>query len=445
MDLFKEEKKTENGSPLAWRMRPKSLEEFVGQEHILGKGRFLRRSIETDRLTSLILYGPPGCGKTSLAYLITQITQSHFVRLNATTAGVREVREVLESARGHRFDPRRGKRTVLLMDEINHLNKLQQEILLKDLEEGTLILIGATIYNPFFALIPALNSRSQIFELHPLTEEDLKTLLLRAVKDPERGLGQYPIQLEEDALQHLLRYSNGDARKALNALEIGVLSTPRKNGTIHFTLQVARECLQKKTLLYDKDEHYDTISAFIKSMRGSDPDATLYWLAKMIASGEDPRFIARRIAIFASEDVGNADPMAITMAASAMKVVELIGMPEAQLTLAQAAVYVATAPKSNAVTRGISKALGDVERERTQPVPSHLQQGGYPGAKRLGRGEGYQYPHNTPEGYVEQTYLLDKKVYYEPTNRGYEKKIRKYLETIKKFRSVGSLNREVKK
>jgi putative ATPase len=325
------------------------------------------------------------------------------------------------------------------MDEINHFNKLQQEILLKDLEDGTLILIGATVYNPFFTLIPALNSRSQIFELRPLNDEDLKKIILSALKDKDRGLGKIPVQITEDALEHLIHFSNGDARKILNALEIGVLTTPNKNGKIRFTLEVASESLQKKTLFYDKDEHYDTISAFIKSMRGSDPDATLYWLAKMLSSGEDPRFIARRIAICASEDVGNADPQAITVAASAMQVIEWIGMPEAQLTLAQAAVYVATAPKSNAVTIGISKAMKDVETERTQPVPSHLQGGSYPGSKRLGKGQGYQYPHNSPEGTIEQIYLGNKKTYYKPKESGYERKIQNFLSSLKKMR-----NREVK-
>jgi putative ATPase len=437
MDLFKEEKNSEKEAPLSWRMRPQSLEEFAGQEHILGDGKLLRRMILADRLTSLILFGPPGCGKTSLAYLITQITESHFERLNATTTGVGEVREILEGARYRRSH--KGQRTVLLMDEINHFNKLQQEILLKDLEDGTLILIGATVYNPFFTLIPALNSRSQIFELRPLNEKDLKKIILSALKDKDRGLGKIPIQMAEDALEHLIHFSNGDARKILNALEIGVLSTPDRNGKIHFTLEVASESLQKKALFYDKDEHYDTISAFIKSMRGSDPDATLYWLAKMLTSGEDPRFIARRIAICASEDVGNADPQAITVAVSAMKVVEWIGMPEAQLTLAQAAVYIATAPKSNAVTIGISEATKDVETERTKPVPSHLQVGGYPGAKRLGKGEGYQYPHDTPEGYIEQIYLGNKKTYYKPKESGYERKIQDFLNSLKKMR-----NREVK-
>jgi putative ATPase len=452
MDLFKEEKNTEKEAPLAWRMRPQSLEEFAGQEHILGDGKLLRRMILADRLTSLILFGPPGCGKTSLAYLITQITRSHFERLNATTTGAGEVRKILEGARSRRSH--KGQRTVLLMDEINHFNKLQQEILLKDLEDGTLILIGATVYNPFFTLIPALNSRSQIFELRPLNDEDLKKIILSALKDKDRGLGKIPVQITEDALEHLIHFSNGDARKILNALEIfsngdarkilnaleiGVLTTPNKNGKIRFTLEVASESLQKKTLFYDKDEHYDTISAFIKSMRGSDPDATLYWLAKMLSSGEDPRFIARRIAICASEDVGNADPQAITVAASAMQVIEWIGMPEAQLTLAQAAVYVATAPKSNAVTIGISKAMKDVETERTQPVPSHLQGGSYPGSKRLGKGQGYKYPHNSPEGTIEQIYLGNKKTYYKPKESGYERKIQNFLSSLKKMR-----NREVK-
>ena len=404
-------------------MRPRNLDEFIGQSHILGKGRLLRRMIEADRLSSLILYGPPGCGKSSLAYATTDMTASHIKRINATTSGTSEIRAICAMAE--------RRRTVLLVDEISHFNKLQQDGLLAAVEEGNVILIGTTVYNPFFSIIPALNSRSHIFELKPLSIDEIKELLKRAINDKERGLGEYGISMTDDALNHLARFSGGDARKALNALEIGALSTPATNGVVKFTLEVAEDSMQKMSLRYDTDEHYDTISAFIKSMRGSDPDASLYWLAKMVACGEDPRFIARRICICASEDVGNADPVATVLASAALHIVETIGMPEAGITLAQAATYVASAPKSNASYVGYREAKSDVARLRTMEVPQDLKEAGYSGAQRLKRGESYKYPHTTPTGFVEQEYVPKKRSYYRPMDRGYEKKIREYLRNLR--------------
>lgn len=422
-DLFGGKPECLPKAPLAVRMRPRNLDEFIGQSHILGKGRLLRRMVEADRLSSLILYGPPGCGKSSLAYAITGMTASRIKRINATSSGASEIKSICAMAK-------RG-RIVLLVDEISHFNKLQQDGLLAAVEEGNVVLIGTTVYNPFFSIIPPLNSRSHIFELKPLSSSEVKDIIRRAIRDEERGLGEYRIRMDEDALEHLSRFSDGDARKALNALEIGVLSTPPVSGVVELTREIAEESLQQKFHRYDRDEHYDTISAFIKSMRGSDPDASLYWLAKMIASGEDPRFIARRICICASEDVGNADPMATVLASAALHVVETIGMPEAGITLAQAATYIASAPKSNASYIGYKEATRDVEEDRTMEVPQHLKEAGYSGARRLQRGEGYEYPHDKPGGFVDQRYTPERKTYYRPKDRGHEKRIREYLRNLK--------------
>jgi putative ATPase len=416
--------------PLAWRMRPRDLSEFEGQEHILGPGKLLRRAIETDRFMSLILYGPPGVGKTALAHLIAERSSAYFVSLNAVTAGVADIRKVAQEA-----SRERGKRTLLFIDEIHRFTRVQQDALLPDVEQGTITLIGASTSNPFFAIIPALSSRSQIFEFKPLKEESLKGLLLRALSDKERGLGRLSVTLAPEALEFLAAKANGDARRALNALELGVLSTaPGPDGTILYDLETAEESIQKKALAYDEDEHYDTISAFIKSMRGSDPDAALYWMAKMIIAGEDPLFIARRIVIAASEDVGNADPRAIMVATAAYQAVERIGMPEGSLSLAQAAVYVASAVKSNASYLGIKAAMKDIEEGNLLQVPEHLKDAHYKGAGRLGRGKGYKYPHDYPGHYVAQDYLPQKREYYRPTEHGEEKRIKERLAGLRKMR-----------
>jgi len=407
-------------------MRPRDLSEFVGQEHILGAGKLLRRAIEADRIMSLILYGPPGAGKTALAHLIAEKSRAHFVSLNAVTAGVADIRKVTQEAAEERG--RSGKKTILFIDEIHRFTRVQQDALLPDVERGSITLIGASTSNPFFAIIPALSSRSQIFEFKPLRDEDVKTLILRAQSDKERGLGKLQLLLTPDALDFLVARSNGDARRALNALEIGALSTaPGPDSVVHYDLHIAEESIQKKALVYDEDEHYDTISAFIKSMRGSDPDATLYWMAKMIFAGEDPLFIARRIVIAASEDVGNADPRAIMIATAAYQAVERIGMPEGALPLAQAATYIASAPKSNASYLGIKQALQDIEEGTLLPVPDHLKDAHYKGAARLGRGRGYKYPHDFPGHYVAQDYLPQKREYYRPTEQGEEKRIKERL------------------
>jgi putative ATPase len=412
-------------------MRPQNLSEFAGQEHILGPGKLLRRAIETDRFMSLILYGPPGVGKTALAHLIAEQSLAHFVSLNAVTAGVADIRKVTQEAALERSQS--NKRTILFIDEIHRFTRVQQDALLPDVERGNITLIGASTSNPFFAIIPALSSRSQIFEFKPLKDEDIKTLLLRALADKERGLGDLAVKLEPEALAFIIARSSGDARRALNALELGVLSTaPDASGTILYDLHTAEESIQKKALVYDEDEHYDTISAFIKSMRGSDPDATLYWMAKMIYAGEDPLFIARRIVIAASEDVGNADPRAIFVATAAYQAVERIGMPEGSIPLAQAAVYVAVAPKSNASYLGIKEAMKDVEEGRLLPVPDYLKDAHYKGAARLGRGKGYRYPHDYPGHYVAQDYLPQKREYYRPTEQGEEKRIKERLAGLKK-------------
>ena len=410
MDLFNNEIVKE---PLAYRMSPRNINEYVGQEHILGEGKLLRRAVEADRITSLILYGPPGTGKTALAKVIAEKTRAHFEWLNAATAGLDELRKVIQSAR---LKKAKGLRTILFLDEIHRFNKLQQDALLPDVEEGNITLIAATVENPFFYVNSALLSRSQVFELKPLSEEDLLKILHNALADKERGLGYLKISAKEDALRHIARMSDGDGRKALSALEIAAVTTaPDKDEYIRLTLAVAEESIQKKALVYDKkgDQHYDTISAFIKSMRGSDPDAAVYYLAKMIYAGEDPRFIARRIVICASEDVGNADPMALVVAISALKSVEFVGMPEARIPLAQATTYIANAPKSNACYKAIEAALGDIKNEATMDVPDHLKDSHYPGAKKLGHGKDYKYPHDYG-GHVEQEYLRKKKKYYEP-------------------------------
>jgi putative ATPase len=399
-------------APLAFRMAPRTFEEYVGQEHVLGEGKLLRRAVEADRVSSIILYGPPGTGKTALARVVARRTKASFTWLNAATAGLDELRRIIKRARQ---DRRRGIKTILFLDEIHRFNKLQQDALLPDVEEGTLTLIAATVENPFFYVNSALLSRSQVFELKPLSKEDILKILDNAIADAERGFGGMPIRADGDALGHLATRSDGDARRALSALEIAALTTPADDGgAIHITKEIAEESIQKKAVVYDKsgDQHYDTISAFIKSMRGSDPDAAVYWLAKMLYAGEDPRFIARRIIICASEDVGNADPMALVVAASTLRAVEFVGMPEARIPLAQAAIYVANAPKSNASYMAIEAAMKDVAEEETQEVPDHLKDASYRGAKELGRGQGYVYPHSDPEGAKDQQYLKGKKKYY---------------------------------
>ncbi len=411
--LFDEQNTVSNSHPLAYRMAPRNLEEYVGQKHILGDGKLLKRAIESDKISSLILYGPPGVGKTALARIIAQKTKAIFQWLNASTLNIEEIRRNLSLSRQRKS---KGEKTILFIDEIHRLNRLSQDALLPDIEEGNIILIGATTENPFFYLNSAILSRSHVFELKPLTEEEIIVILKRALQDRDRGLGNFKVNITDDALEHLAKSSDGDARKALSALEIAVLTTePDKNGVINIDVKIAEESIQKKHILYDRagDQHYDTASAFIKSMRGSDPDATVYWLAKMIYAGEDPRFIARRIMIAASEDVGNADPMALVLATAAAEAVEKVGMPEARIILAQAAIYVALAPKSNASYKAIEEALEDIQKERTQSVPEYLRDAHYQGAKLFGHGKGYKYPHNFG-GYVEQEYMPKKKKYYKP-------------------------------
>jgi putative ATPase len=442
MDLFDRnlEEFKKNDAPLAYRMAPRTLNEVVGQEHIIGPGKLLRRLIETDKVTSVILYGPPGIGKTAIARVIANSTRGYFEWLNASVAKVDDIRRVSLEAK-ERIKHHKA-RTILFLDEIHRFNKLQQDALLPDVEEGNMILIGATTENPFFYVNSALVSRSQIFELKPLTTDNLMSLVKAAIADKERGFGKLKIKIETDALEHLAKLSDGDARRALSALELGVLSTKPdlpagqagKKGIINITLKVAEESIQKKKIVYDKkgEEHYNTISAFIKSMRGSDPDAVLYYLAKMIYAGEDPRFIARRIVICAAEDVGNADPLALVVANSAMQVAEFVGLPEARIPLAQAAVYVATAPKSNAAYLGIDAALKDVQENPTLEVPKHLQNAVYEGEKARGKGKGYKYAHDYEGGYVKQDYLPVKKKYYEPKEIGFEKKIKARMDELRK-------------
>lgn len=412
-------------APLAERMRPETLDEVLGQQAIIGPGRLLRRAIMADRLSSLIFYGPPGTGKTTLARVIAKTTQMTFEQLNAVTAGVADIRRVVKEAE-ERLGLY-GKRTILFVDEIHRFNKSQQDALLPYVENGTLVLIGATTENPFFEVNPPLVSRSRIFRLEALTDDDLKSVLERALRDEQRGLGRYKATIAPEAMEHLVRVANGDARSALNALELAVLSTEAgENGERFVSLEIAAESIQKRALLYDKngDQHYDTISAFIKSLRGSDPDATLYWLARMIAAGEDPVFISRRLVIAASEDVGNADPQALVIAMAAAQAVQFIGLPEGRIPLAQAATYIACAPKGNAAYIGIDKALADVEKERNTAVPKHLRDAHYKGAERLGHGKDYKYPHAYPGHHVKQQYLPDNLVgkrYYEPGSEGFER------------------------
>src|SRR5437588_10070446 len=418
----------ERHAPLAARMRPRDLNEFVGQSHILGPGQLLRRAIEADRIQSLIFYGPPGTGKTSLAHIIANQTRNKFERLSGVESNVADMRRVLGTAANRLQNT--GQPTILFIDEIHRFNKAQQDVLLPDVEAGVVRLIGATTHNPFFFVNSPLVSRSQIFELRPLTEEELHALLGRALADKPRGLGELRIEAEDAALRHLAKLSDGDARKALNALEIAALTTaPDPQGIIHIGLEVAEQSIQKKAVVYDdEDAHYDTISAFIKSMRGSDPDATLYWLAKMIEAGEDPRFITRRIVICAAEDVGLADPIALVLANAAHQASEFVGWPEARIPIAQAALYIATAPKSNSSILAIDAALEDVRAGRTLPVPEHLRDAHYAGAKRLGHGQGYQYSHDHPDHFAAQDYLGSEKRYYQPTLQGAEKAIHERVE-----------------
>lgn len=416
--------------PLARRMRPARLQEYVGQEHIIGEGKILRKAVLADKLSSLILYGPPGTGKTALASCIAEETESSFSRLNAVTSGVADLRKLIEAARARLNTA--GKKTIVFVDEIHRFNKQQQDALMPDVEDGVIILIGATVMNPFFSINPPLLSRSMIFELKPLGGEDIKKILRNALSDSKRGLGNLSIEITDEALDYIASASNGDARKALNALETGALTL---SGESAYTVRTAREAMQGRALRYDRDgdSHYDIVSAFIKSMRGSDPDAAVYWLARMLSAGEDPLFIARRIAICASEDVGNADPMALVVADAAFGVTQLIGLPEARITLSQAAVYVACAPKSNASYKAISAAMDDVENRESIPVPGHLKDTAYKGAKRLGRGEGYKYPHDYPGHYVEQEYAEGVRgKYYIPTEEGFEKKIKEMVDERKR-------------
>lgn len=435
MDLFEyaSSRKKEKEAPLAARMRPRTLDEVVGQEHIIGKDKMLYRAIKADKLRSVIFYGPPGTGKTTLARVIANTTSAEFTQLNATTSGKKEMEAAVNDARDRMG--MYGKKTILFIDEIHRFNKSQQDYLLPFVEDGTVILIGATTENPYFEVNSALISRSVIFELKPLSKDNIRTLLERAVKDEERGMGSLHPVLEPDAADFLADIAGGDAREALNALELGVLTTePSEDGQIHIDLETASECIQKRVVRYDKtgDQHYDTISAFIKSMRGSDPDAAVYYLAKMLYAGEDIRFISRRIMICAAEDVGNADPMALVVAVSAAQAVERIGMPEAKLILSQAAIYVASAPKSNACTEAVFAALRSVQSVQTT-VPAHLQDAHYSGHEKLGHGTGYKYAHDFPNHYVEQQYLPDEILgsrFYEPTENGYEQKIREYFGKI---------------
>ena len=437
MDLFDymREQNKEKESPLASRLRPTKLEEVVGQQHIIGKDKLLYRAIKADKLQSVIFYGPPGTGKTTLAKVIAQTTSAEFMQINATSAGKKDMEAVIEKAK--QLQGMYGKRTILFIDEIHRFNKGQQDYLLPFVEDGTVTLIGATTENPYFEVNGALISRSIIFELKPLEKEDIKTLLHRALEDMEKGMGAYRAVADEEALEFLADVSNGDARSALNAIELGILTTERSaDGLIHITLDVASECIQKRVIKYDKngDSHYDNISAFIKSMRGSDPDAAVYYLAKMLYAGEDVTFIARRIMICASEDVGNADPNALTVAVSAAQAVERLGMPEARIVLAQAVTYVASAPKSNAAYLAVDKALSVVRESRTAPVPTYLCDAHYKGSGKLGRGIGYKYAHDYPNHYVEQQYLPDvykDMTFYEPTENGYEQTIREYFKKIK--------------
>ena len=436
MDLFDymREATKEKESPLASRLRPTTLDEVVGQQHIIGKDKLLYRAIKADKLSSVIFYGPPGTGKTTLAKVIANTTSAEFTQINATVAGKKDMEEVVNKAK--ELKGMYQKRTILFIDEIHRFNKGQQDYLLPFVEDGTIILIGATTENPYFEVNGALLSRSSVFELRPLSQEEVETLILRAVQDEKKGMGSYHAVIDEDALHFLADLAGGDARSALNAVELGILTTPRsEDGMIHITLDVASECIQKRVVRYDKtgDNHYDTISAFIKSMRGSDPDAAVYYLAKMLYAGEDIKFIARRIMICASEDVGNADPMALNVAVSAAQAVERIGMPEAQIILSQAVLYVATAPKSNSACNAVFAAMDNVKKYKTT-VPVHLQDAHYKGSAKLGHGIGYKYAHDYPNHYVKQQYLPDEikdAVFYEASDNGYEQTIKAHMKRIK--------------
>ena len=436
MDLFDYMRETtkEKESPLASRLRPTTLDEVVGQQHIIGKDKLLYRAIKADKLSSVIFYGPPGTGKTTLAKVIANTTSAEFTQINATVAGKKDMEEVVNKAK--ELKGMYQKRTILFIDEIHRFNKGQQDYLLPFVEDGTIILIGATTENPYFEVNGALLSRSSVFELCPLSQEEVETLILRAVQDEKKGMGSYHAVIEEDALHFLADLAGGDARSALNAVELGILTTPRsEDGMIHITLDVASECIQKRVVRYDKtgDNHYDTISAFIKSMRGSDPDAAVYYLAKMLYAGEDIKFIARRIMICASEDVGNADPMALNVAVSAAQAVERIGMPEAQIILSQAVLFVATAPKSNSACNAVFAAMDNVKKYKTT-VPVHLQDAHYKGSAKLGHGIGYKYAHDYPNHYVKQQYLPDEikdAVFYEASDNGYEQTIKAHMKRIK--------------
>ena len=437
MDLFEYMKQTnlEKEAPLAARLRPTTLDEVVGQSHIIGKDKLLYRAIRADKLGSIIFYGPPGTGKTTLAKVIANTTSAEFKQINATVAGKKDMEEVVKEAK--ELLGMYQKKTILFIDEIHRFNKGQQDYLLPYVEDGTITLIGATTENPYFEVNGALLSRSSVFELKALEKEDIKTLLKRAVYDKEKGMGTFRAQIDEDALDFLADIAGGDARSALNAVELGILTTERsEDGLIHITLDVASECIQKRVVRYDKtgDNHYDTISAFIKSMRGSDPDAAVYYLAKMLYAGEDVKFIARRIMICAAEDVGNADPMALTVAVSAAQAVERIGMPESQIILSQAVLYVASAPKSNSAVNAIM-AANQCVREKKTTVPAHLQDAHYKGAQKLGHGIGYRYAHDYPNHYADQQYLPDEikdARFYEPGDLGYEKQMKEWLQEIRK-------------
>lgn len=454
MDLFADQRRQARArvQPLAVRMRPRTIEEFVGQAHFLGPGKLLRRLLDADRLSSAIFYGPPGTGKTTLAHIIANQTHAAFEEANAAAIGVKDVREVIARATA-RLEAD-GRRTVLFLDEIHRFNRAQQDVLLGDVEAGVLILLGATTENPFFAVNAALVSRSQIFQFEPLSDGDIKRLIAAALTDTERGLGRFRVIVDDAALDVLATLCDGDARRALTALEIAVLSQggsaivgaspdlQRSSGdeqpAICITLEVAQDSIQRKAVVYDGtgDDHYDAASALIKSMRGSDPDATVYWLARMLEAGEDPRFVARRIAICAAEDVGNADPMALVLANAAVQTTLLVGMPECHLPLAQAAIYIACAPKSNASALAIWAAASDVKEGRTIPVPRQLRDASYHGAKKLGHGAGYQYAHDTKDGIAAQDYLGVDKVYYSPTDRGHERAMREHLEQFKHLRDT---------
>ncbi|MDZ7619121.1 MAG: replication-associated recombination protein A [Patescibacteria group bacterium] len=431
MSLFDaaEEANRQEAQPLAARMRPRTLAEFVGQSHFLGEGRLLRRLLAADRLGSVVFYGPPGTGKTTLSRLLAAESRSHFQQLSAVASGVKEMRQVLADAEDRLAAS--GRRTLLFIDEIHRFNKAQQDVLLPGVEDGVVILVGATTENPFFTINSALISRSRVFQFQALSADDVKTLLQRAATDQQRGLGRYDVRLHEDAVSFLAEVSDGDARRALSALEVGVLSSVEK--PVEFTLALARESVQRKAVTYDRagDQHYDTISAMIKSIRGSDPDAALYWLARMLEGGEDVRFLARRLVILASEDVGNADPAALPLAVAAAHACELVGLPECELTLAQAATYLACAPKSNASYVGIAEAKQDVREGRVLPVPVHLRDRHYAGAKRLKHGEGYQYAHDAPGAVAAQEYLGVDRQYYRPTDRGFERELAQRLLAIR--------------